>query len=266
MLTTAIGVLVRPVIELGLAQSKQNSAITEKAFEQGLTPAPDTGAYVVKFYRSSDLRPMKHALKDARDAVERYTQPWDKEWRLLYNVDFDQFTEAVQKASEKLSQAATEFKDRLTNIIEDNRTRLGECFDSRFYPSEATVLDFPKIKVEYRNITEADKRVTSMEELSKIKREVEGTLTEKKKDAGREESQNGMSLEDYLAQETVRRESDAALKASKKKRSKSGAGNHQASFTFYEEGAPVAAPEVTVPDAVVVDELAGLDHLACYAG
>ena len=259
MLTQEIGVLVIATIDLGLPQTRMDYNITNDIVNSGLISGTGAGTFVKKYYRPDDLRAIKRIHTKARELVEQYTQPWDKCHRLLYHVDFDDFTKRIQECKEKLSESIVELQNNYEEIKEEAKQRLGEGYDESAFPHPEALFDKIKIEMTYCPITEDDRRVTSLEDLAKIKREVRA-----EKRGTENESPIGQNLEEIMVTMAQRNEALAPKKRTRKK-SRVEQMVTQAVLDLF--SGPEEDDIIEMPPSIVEtdDDLnAALDHLSCY--
>jgi hypothetical protein len=269
MITQAVAVLIRCDFGIGLRQSQIDYRATNQMVENNIVPSQNTGVYTIKYYAPHQIREIKNAQEEARAVVRRWTKPWDNDgWCLLYNIDFEKFTGAIQKSKEKLSVAVAKFQDELPDYMIANEERLGESYKEGFYPAVDEVANLVKIDVSYKDLTEDDRRVTSMEELAKVRDEVENAAKSKEENSTGSE---GMTLEQYLAKQAILNAEIAARKAASRKKKRPEPLVQQAAFSFVDEQVDIIEPEHVIADEVAVvpvtasqDEISELDHLAYY--
>ena len=127
-------VLVKLNVKYGIGFQVADTKATKEVEEKyGIQKA---GRYVKNLFRHDDLSDVFEAVRIARRAHDRFTLPWlDAGVRILPVTMFDRYDAELKKAKEAFTKAVGEFIKKYNEVIELNKIRLSDLFDSLNYPS-----------------------------------------------------------------------------------------------------------------------------------
>lgn len=133
-----------------------DKVVSEEVNESFKADRTEAGRYNKRLVAKQFLVEVGSAHSNARKIHKLHTLPWEDDGtRILSNVGYVQYQQAMQDCKRKAELAVKAFIKSLPDAITEARSRLGEMFNEDDYPDESQLKEKFGLDIEIKNVPQA---------------------------------------------------------------------------------------------------------------